>query len=204
MHFQAFHRSSLIALTASIGLAFGAVAQTSGSGTSASPSTTMSGSSAKAGSVSSADRQFIQKAAMGGMAEVELGKLAQEKASSDEVKKFGEHMVEDHGKANEELKSIASTEGVQVSTELDKKHKATMQKLEKLSGAEFDREYMKQMVTDHKKTVADFKKQADSGKDAELKAFAAKTLPTLQEHLKMAQSLSDSTKSAKRGADKKS
>ena len=110
---------------------------------------------------------------MGGIAEVELGKLAKQTATNDQVKNFGEHMVQDHSKANEELKAIASTKGVQLPAELGEKHKAAMEKLQKLSGGDFDRAYMKQMVADHKQTVADFKKQVESGKDADLKSFAA-------------------------------
>jgi putative membrane protein len=201
MQFSKLQRSSLVAAACSLGLALGAVAQTPGTATG--PTTAAAGDSAKAGALSSADRQFVQKAAMGGLAEVELGKLAQQKAVSDQVKKFGEHMVQDHSKANDELKAIATTKGAPVPADVDAKHKAAMQKLQKLSGGEFDREYMKQMVADHKQTVSDFKKQAEAGKDADLKGFAASTLPKLQEHLQMAQSLSDATKASKGEAGKK-
>lgn len=195
-------RASLVAAACSLGLALGAVAQTPGTATGTNAPT--AGDSAKAGALSSTDRQFVQKAAMGGLAEVELGKLAQQKATSDQVKRFGEHMVQDHSKANEALMAIASAKGAPVPGELDGKHKAAMQKLQKLSGGEFDREYMKQMVADHKQTVSDFKKQAEAGKDAELKSFAASTLPKLQEHLQMAQSLSDASEGSKGQAGKKS
>ena len=207
MQLLKLQRTSLVAATCSIGLAFGAVAQTAGTGTAGTPPTgsaTTSGDSAKSGPLSSTDRQFVQKAAMGGMAEVELGKLAQQKATSDQVKKFGEQMVQDHSKANDELKMVASTKGVQVPAAPGDKHKAAMQKLQKLSGGEFDREYMKQMVADHKETVSDFKKQAELGKDADLKGFAASKLPKLEEHLKMAQSMSDATRASKGEAGKKS
>jgi putative membrane protein len=138
------------------------------------------------------------------MAEVELGKLAQQRGTGDQVKEFGDHMVQDHSKANEELKTIAAAKGVQVPVDLDEKHKAAMQMLQKLSGGEFDRAYMKQMVADHKQTVADFKRQAESGKDADVKSFAASTLPKLEEHLKMAQSVSESTKTSMGEAGTKS
>ena len=207
MRLSAIQRSSLVVATCWLALALGAAAQTAGTGTAGSPATNAaatSGDSAKAAALSSTDREFVQKAAMGGIAEVELGKLAKQTATNDQVKNFGEHMVQDHSKANEELKAIASTKGVQLPAELGEKHKAAMEKLQKLSGGDFDRAYMKQMVADHKQTVADFKKQVESGKDADLKSFAASTLPKLQEHLKMAQSLSEATKSSKGDAGTKS
>lgn len=194
--------ASLVGATCAL-LGVGAVAQTTATDTAGRAAAT-SGDSAKASSLAPADREFVQKAAKGGMAEVELGKLAQQKATGDQVKKFGEHMVQDHGKANEELKTIASAKGIQVSDVLDEKHKAAMQTLQKLSGGEFDREYAKQMVADHRQTVADFKKQAGSGKDADLKSFAASTLPKLEEHLKMAQSLNEATKTSKGNSGTKS
>ena len=147
--------------------------------------------------VPAADKDFAQKAAVGGMAEVQFGKLAQQKASNDQVKQFGSHMVEDHSKANDELKQIASAKGIALPTDLDAKHKSKMDKMEKLSGAQFDRAYMDDMVADHKEDVAEFKKQASSGKDSDLKAFAAKTLPTLEDHLKMAQSTESAVKANK-------
>jgi putative membrane protein len=152
----------------------------------------------KAGSMAAADRRFVQKAAMAGMAEVELGQLAQQKASDDQVKQFGAHMVQDHGKANDELKQVASAKGLQLPTGLDGKHAKGMKKLQQLSGADFDREYATMMVADHKEVVSEFQKQAKSSKDADVKAFAEKTLPTLQEHLKMAQALNGSAKGKKK------
>ena len=139
----------------------------------------------------------MEEAAIGGMAEVELGNLAQQKASSDDVKKFAERMVQDHSKANDQLKQTASAKGVELPTALDKKHKSDMDKLQKLSGADFDRAYMKHMVSDHKKDVSEFQKEAKSGKDSELKSFASSTLPTLQDHLKLAQTTNDAVKNEK-------
>jgi putative membrane protein len=129
-------------------------------------------------------------AARGSMAEVELGRLATQKASSPEVKQFGQRMVDDHTKANDELKTLAQSKSITIPTDLDAKHQATRDRLSKLSGAAFDRAYMQEMVADHRKNVNEFRKQSQSGKDAEVKAWAAKTLPTLEEHLKMAQSAS--------------
>jgi putative membrane protein len=135
------------------------------------------------------DVSFLKMAASDGLAEVKLGQLAGEKGGSAEVKELGSMMVTDHGKANEELKTLASAKGVEVPADLDKKHQATYDKLAKLSGAEFDKAYAAEMVKGHKKAVGEFEKAAKS-KDAEVKAFADKTLPTLRHHLEKAQSLS--------------
>ena len=176
---------------------------TSGGGTNSAAGAN-SGASTKAagGSVTGADKIFVEKAAIGGMAEVQLGQLAQQKGSSDQVKQFGSRMVDDHSKANDELKQLASSKGVTLPTDLDAKHKNVMAKMEKLSGAEFDRAYMDDMVKDHKDDVSLFRKESTSGKDADLKAFAGKTLPTLEDHLKMAQSTDSAVKSAKKTASR--
>ena len=150
-----------------------------------------------AGSLDPVDRKFVEKASVGGLAEVELGKLAQQRASSEQVKQFATRMVEDHTKANDELKAIAGTKGVQLPKNLAKGHQKEMAMLGRRSGSEFDREYMSHMVSDHMKDISVFESQAKSGKDADLKAFATKTLPTLQEHLKLAKNVQDTVKSSK-------
>lgn len=134
------------------------------------------------------DQHFVMEAAKGGLAEVELGKLAAEKASSEDVKKFGQRMVDDHGKANDELKSLAQSKNITLPTAPDSKDKAKMDRLSKLSGEAFDRAYMQEMVKDHKKDVNEFRTESKSGKDPEIKSWASKTLPTLEEHLTMAES----------------
>jgi len=131
-----------------------------------------------------ADQRFMKEAAKGGMAEVELGKLAEEKASNAKVKDFGRRMAEDHGKANDELKSIAMTKHVTLDTSMDAMHKAEQNKLSRLSGDAFDRAYINSMVQDHKKDVATFRREAKSAKDPDVRAFAEKALPTLEDHLK--------------------
>jgi len=154
----------------------------------AAPSSSTAGqpdASAKSGGAS--DKQFVTKAAQGGMAEVELGQLAASKGSNDAVKQFGQKMVDDHGKANEELKSLAQQKNITLPSEPDAKTKSEKARLEKLSGEAFDKAYISHMVTDHKKDVAEFKKESSSGKDPDVKQWAGKTLPTLQEHLKLAQ-----------------
>ena len=149
------------------------------------------------GAMSSQDRDFIMEAAMGGMMEVELGRLAAQQGMSEAVKQFGQRMVDDHSKANTELMSIASTKGITLPTALDDKHREHVTKLSAMSGAEFDRAYMKMMVNDHNKDVKAFERQSTRGADADLKAFAGKTLPTLQEHLQMAKTLDGSQRGGK-------
>jgi putative membrane protein len=137
------------------------------------------------------DQTFIINAAKGGMAEVELGKLGQDKGVSTDVKNFGKRMVDDHGKANDALQTLARNKNITLPTDLAAKDKALRDRLSKLSGAAFDRAYMNAMLSDHRKDVGEFKRESTSGTDADVKAFASKTLPTLEEHLRLAQ---DTTK----------
>jgi putative membrane protein len=143
------------------------------------------------------DASFVKNAAADGMAEVKLGELARDKAENADVKEFGSMMVTDHGKANEELTGIASAKGVELPADLDPKHKNVHAKLSKLSGAEFDKEYLSEMLKGHKKAVSDFEKASKSAKDPEVKAFAEKTLPTLKHHLEKVQALSGAQSGAK-------
>jgi putative membrane protein len=154
------------------------------------------GSAARTGSANrmGADSAFAMKAAMGGMAEVKLGQLAADKASNQDVKSFAQQMVQDHSRANDELKQLVSSKGVTLPADLDPKHQATYDRLAKMSGAEFDRAYMQEMVKDHRETVNDFRRESKSGSDAELKAWAEKTLPTLEGHLKEAESVNGKMK----------
>ena len=138
-----------------------------------------------------ADGKFFKEAAQGGMAEVALGQMAVDKAENEAVKDFGQKMVTDHGKANQELKDLATSAGVTLPTEMSADAKALQKKLSGLSGTEFDKAYMKEMLKDHKKDIAEFKKEAEQGKNPEVKNWAAKTLPTLQEHYTAAQTASN-------------
>ena len=167
-----------------------------GAGTSGSSA---SGSNANGGkhSLARGDRKFVEEAAAGGMAEVAMGNVAQQKAGNDAVKQFGSRMVTDHTKANDELKSIASNKGIELPSSPTKGQQRDIEKMGKKSGADFDKDYMKHMVSDHKKDVKEFQKEAKSGKDPELQAFAQKTLPILQEHLQQAQTVNDQVKKAK-------
>lgn len=140
------------------------------------------------------------KAAEGGIAEVELGKLAQEKAQNEQVKSFASRMVKDHGSANDKLKQIASKDGIQLPTEMDKSSQKMHDKLSKLSGAQFDQEYMKHMVSDHEKDVKEFQQEAQKARSDDLKQFASDTLPTLREHLTLAQQAKSAAMSEAKGA----
>ncbi len=135
--------------------------------------------------VTGGDLAFMNDAAPGNMAEVELGKLAAKQAASKDVKQFGQHMVDDHTKANQALMQLATQKKIMLPPDITPKQREAMEKLSKLNGADFDREYVKEMVADHEKDVAAFEATAMNGTDKDVKDFAAKTLPTLKQHLQM-------------------
>ncbi|WP_338876416.1 DUF4142 domain-containing protein [Spirosoma sp. SC4-14] len=137
------------------------------------------------------DSEFAVKAASGGMLEVELGRMAQEKAQSQQVKDFGAMMVKDHSKANDELKALASSKNIVLPSTLGEEEQKHVDELAKLSGKEFDKKYVSLMVDDHQKDVDEFKEEAKDAKDPDIKAFAAKTVPTLQEHLNKIKAIND-------------
>lgn len=132
------------------------------------------------------DAEFAVQAASGGMMEVQLGKLAQTKAASDEVKKFGQLMADDHAKANEELMALAKQKNITLPTALTGKHQDHYTDLSEKSGAEFDQAYMDLMVKDHEEDINLFEKQAENGNDPELKSWAAGKVTTLRHHHEMA------------------
>ena len=136
----------------------------------------------------SKDKDFMMDAAKGGTMEVEMGKMAEQKGTSAEVKKVGKTMVTDHSKANDQLMALAKKKGVALDTS---------RKMEKMDDSKFDHEYLEQIVKDHDKDIAAFEKEAKDGKDADVKAWAGKTLPTLKKHLQM-------VKDAQGKVDKKS
>jgi putative membrane protein len=142
---------------------------------------------------------FMMNAAASGMAEVMLGNLALQKSQNEQVKSFAQQMVTDHTAANEELKALAASKNVALPTTPEAKHTSALNKLNGLSGTEFDKAFMKQMVKDHEAAVKLFSREAEKGDDADTKAFAAKTLPTLQNHLQMARTMNDSMKNMKSG-----
>lgn len=147
--------------------------------------------------LSPSDQKFVMEAAVGGMAEVEMGRLGVERATSDDVKMFSQRLIDDHTKANAELTQIAGTKGVMLPTGLDAKHQATLDRLRALSGAAFEREFAKVGVKDHREDIKAFQKESASGKDADIKAFATGALPVLQDHLRMAQEAETRLKGAK-------
>jgi len=143
------------------------------------------------------DEHFVFKASEDGLAEVNHGLQAAKMANSPDVKTFAQLMVKDHSKANKELLDLANKKGLKVARDMGQEHTAMQQKLSRLSGDEFDRHYMQHMVEGHVKAVALFKGEAKSGKDKGLQMFAEKTLPTLEEHLKMARQIHDKLKGGK-------
>lgn len=148
--------------------------------------TTTGASGGTTSMMSNEDKEFVTKAGMGGLAEVQMGNLALQKAASADVKAFAQRMVSDHSNANAELAQFATTKGLALATELSGEHQAAYEHLNGLSGAEFDKAYMTHMVEDHEKDVAEFDKASTSATDTDLKAWAGKTLPTLKEHLELA------------------
>jgi putative membrane protein len=150
------------------------------------PSTKPTASSSHA---APSDSAFAMKAGQANFAEVELGKLALQKSMSDDVKKFAQQMVDDHSKALDELKDVAGKKNITLPSALDADHKKLSDRLSKLSGAAFDREYMAAMVDGHRKVATDVRKESQTGSDPDLKAWAAKTLPTVEEHLKHAETV---------------
>ena len=139
--------------------------------------------------LSDKDRDFVKKAAIAGMAEVEQGKVAEQKAADAEVKKFASAMVSDHGKANDKLKSLAQSRGWELPAAVDNEAKSTLESLKAKSGAEFDQAYADGTRKDHDQAVAMFQTASASADDAALRQFAKDTLPTLEHHKKMAHEL---------------
>jgi len=129
------------------------------------------------------DTDFLKKAAKGNLAEVELGRLAAQKATSPEVKEFGSRMVRDHTKANHELSALAASKGVTVPTSISLGEDVSVAHLKMLSGKSFDDAYIKMMVDDHKEDVAAFERASTGSQDMDVRRFGTKTLPTLQSHL---------------------
>lgn len=134
---------------------------------------------------------FVREAASGGMMEVELGRYAEQNAQNPRVRNFGAMMARDHQKANEELKSIASSKNITVPAQMEDNHRNTVEELKQKTGSEFDSSYMDEMVDDHESDVDKFRRQAENGKDPEVKAFAARTLEVLLIHQDSAKNIRD-------------
>ena len=139
--------------------------------------------------LSSADRNFATKAASGGLAEVQTAQMAKQKAESPKVKAFADRIISDHTQANNELQQIAQQENLTLPSEPSKQERSATQRVSGMTGAAFDRTYAQQEVRDHQQDIALFQQEANSGRDPALKQFAQKTLPTLRQHLQMAQGL---------------
>jgi len=211
----------LLPLVAAMAFSFGAaLAQTSGSSTGSSTGSSMTGGAAAPAAqpgtgtrntppksqdkLARADRKFIEDAAEGGMMEVQVGQLAQSKATDPNVKNFGETLVKDHTKANNELVQLANSKHVELPAGPSHGERRDIEKMGKLSGQDFDKKFVAMGVKDHEKDIKKFEKASGKVKDPELKAWIDKTLPTLREHLAMAQKLEkgDAAAMGNRGANK--
>jgi len=131
------------------------------------------------------DCNFIQAAAQGGMTEVKLGALASTSGTRDDVKAFGQRMVKEHGGINDELKALAAQKGVTLPVSLDAEHQEMVDKMTALSGSDFDNAYISGMVKDHKTDAKAFKAESSATKDTDIKGFVDKTIPVVQQHLKL-------------------
>ena len=157
--------------------------------TNAGGTTTMKSDNMNTGGTSTASNEFVSKAADGGMMEVELGKIAQANAGSAAVKEYGKMLEADHSKANAELKSIAAAENISVPASMSEMHNMHVKDLSAKKGADFDKAYITMMVEDHNKDIAEFKTAAKENTNSKVKAFAGKTLPTLEAHLAKAKAI---------------
>jgi putative membrane protein len=197
---ESFNRTvlaaALLSLSAALPMAVYAAGTADNASASKSARTATTDPNAKT-TLSSSDKKFVEKASQGGVAEVQLGKLAAQKAQSPQVKQFGERMAKDHASADDKLSQIAGNKGITAASDMDSSSKREFDKLSKLSGAQFDQEYMKTMVSDHEKDVKEFKSEAKSGKDADIKNFAESTLPTLEDHLNQAKAVQATAKGEK-------
>lgn len=174
MRSYAIKMVSFLAVLLMLGM-LGACAQRAGRGT---PS-----------SVADRDAMFMRDASAGSIAEVRLGQLAMQNAASEEVKRFASSMVNDHTVADQQLRTLAERKNVDLPAKPDERHERVADRLSRLQGPEFDRQYMAEMVKDHERTVSQFQNQSSAGQDPDVKAFADKNLPILQQHLDHAKAL---------------
>ncbi len=178
-------------LSAAVALTFGLVVAHASPAASQTPQTPPAAApradQAQAQKPSKADEDFVKTTGQNGMVEVELAKMAQQKAQNAAVKDLALRLEKDHTKANEALQKIASEKNIQIDAQPSKEQAELKAKLEKLEGAAFDKAFVAAMVSAHRKSITNFERIAKSGTDADIKAFASSTLPTLREHLKMAE-----------------
>lgn len=171
-----------VALSAAAALPAAALAATAPASPSASPAASAAGNPQ-----APADKEFFEKAAVGGMTEVSLGSMAAKRAHAAAVRSFGQRMVRDHTTSNQQLGQVAKSKGWELPTGLDDEHQQVVDRMSKLTPEQFDQEYMQYMVADHKQDIEDFQKESNGGQDIALRSFAAKTLPVLKRHLLLAQ-----------------
>ena len=139
--------------------------------------------------LTTSEKEFMANAARGNMLEVQLGNLAAQKASSNDVKQFGERMATDHGQIGQKLQQLASNLNVTPPQDLKPEQQTAVSRLEKLSGKAFDREFMREMVSDHTKDISEFERAASQATNADIKQFVSEALPTLRDHLRMAREI---------------
>jgi len=188
------------ALALSLGCSSQRANQSEGNASNPLPGTTNNSTQSSATSatnLSGPDADFVNKAAQGGLAEVQLGQMVAGKAQNQAVKDFAQRMVDDHSKANDQLKQLASQKGITLPTDIDSSDKQFQDQLSAASGAKFDKMYMDHMVQDHKKDVSEFQSEANKAADPDVKSFAQQTLPTLQDHLQQAQTTDKQLKGGK-------
>jgi putative membrane protein len=159
----------------------------------ASTSGSSSSQTAASSQLSASDSKFVKEAAAGGLAEVKMGYMGVQNGTSSQVKNLGQKLVTDHTAANKELEQLVARKGATLPTEVDPKHQKDLDALAKLNGSEFDKAYLHHAVMDHQKDIKKFQAEADKGTDQDLRAFAQKQLPILQQHLDMAKSATDAT-----------
>lgn len=138
-------------------------------------------------------RSFAEKANQANLLEVEAGKLAEQRAENDQVKSFGQQMVQDHSNADSKLKSIAQAQNIELSDKLDAKHEAKLAKLRAEQGAAFDKTYTRMMLKDHRQDIREFERASKNVENPQMRSFAEQTLPTLREHLASAEKLPDAS-----------
>jgi putative membrane protein len=157
-----------------------------------SSSSTSTSSAASGGQISSADNSFVKGAAEGGMAEVRMGELGDQKASNSQVRDLAKRLQEDHQKANDELQNLAKSKGIDLPTSMGASKQTMISDLESKQSPEFDREFVQQAIKDHQKDIAQFERASHDLSDSEFKSWAEKTLPVLKEHLRLAEQARDS------------
>jgi putative membrane protein len=154
--------------------------------------------------ISSTDQQFVRRVAVNALVNVELGKLATKKALSNDVKKFGQQMVDDHSKASDHLRQLAAKKGMTLTPKLPNSAVATRNRLSRFSGDQFDAAYMEEMLKDHKQDVEDFRRESKVTHDRDIQGFVTETLPILEDHLKKAEAITPDVKAQRSALQKPS